>query len=308
MVWQIPPDQRPAIFRGWYREVKKDSIEEVKRLGSAYNKTLEQVQELYTRRDVTTVKSKRVIGCTTTGAAMHSALLKSASAEVLVVEEAGEILEAHVLGAMSHETQQVVLIGDHLQLRPKINNHHLSVENGEGYDLNRSLFERLIMKGVPHTTLSEQHRMRPEISSLVRHLTYPNLTDAPMTRNRPSIRGLCSNVIFLDHRVPEETMKGMKERQNKLGSSKQNKFECFMVLKCVKYLAQQGYGSDDIVVLTPYLGQLRMLQDILRSENDPVLNDLDKHDLLQAGLISPGPSIKSNKPSVHLSSIGKRRL
>ncbi|KAE9387283.1 hypothetical protein BT96DRAFT_1005277 [Gymnopus androsaceus JB14] len=33
------------------------------------------------------------------------------------------------------------------------------VDKGEGYDLNMSLFERLVLKGFPHETLSEQHHL-----------------------------------------------------------------------------------------------------------------------------------------------------
>jgi superfamily I DNA and/or RNA helicase len=118
---------------------------------------------------------------------------------VLLVEEAGEILESHILTALGSRTKQLILIGDHKQLRPKVNNHRLSVEKGEGYDLNRSLFERRVLKGFPHQTLTEQHRMRPEISSLIRQLTYPDLADAPKTLGRPDLRGFRDSVIFVNH-------------------------------------------------------------------------------------------------------------
>jgi hypothetical protein len=81
-------------------------------------------------------------------------------------------------------------------------------------------------------------------------------------------------------------------------------FEVSMVLKCVRYLAQQGYGSDKMVVLTPYLGQLKLLRDELSKENDPILNDLDKFDLVRAGLVSDLSS-KSSKPSLRISTIGQ---
>ena len=77
-----------------------------------------------------------------------------------------------------------------------------------------------------------------------------------------------------------------------------------MVLKIVKYLGQQGYGSDKIVVLTPYLGQLRELQKGLRETNDPVLNDLDSYDLVRAGLVSES-SAKMTKKPIRLATIGK---
>ncbi|KAL8866744.1 MAG: hypothetical protein Q9198_008775, partial [Flavoplaca austrocitrina] len=75
-----------------------------------------------------------------------------------------------------------------------------------------------------------------------------------------------------------------------------------MVLKCVKYLAQQGYGSDNIVVLTPYLGQLRLLQEVLSTENDPVLNDLDTADLIRAGLM-PSPTTQQSRRKLRVACI-----
>ena len=77
-----------------------------------------------------------------------------------------------------------------------------------------------------------------------------------------------------------------------------------MVLKIVRYLGQQGYGTDKIVILTPYLGQLRALQEALKKDNDPVLNDLDSHDLVRAGLISSSAA-KLGKRPIRLATIGR---
>ena len=54
----------------------------------------------------------------------------------------------------------LVQIGDHKQLRPKVECWALTVQKGDGYDLNVSLFERLVLSGFEHVTLSVQHRMR----------------------------------------------------------------------------------------------------------------------------------------------------
>ena len=64
--------------------------------------------------------------------------------------------------------------GDHKQLRPKVESYELSVQAGRGHTLNVSLFERLVLAGMPYTTLAVQHRMHPDISRLVKH-TYPAL-------------------------------------------------------------------------------------------------------------------------------------
>lgn len=186
-----------------------------------------------------------------------------------------------------------------------MNNYELTVEKGEGYDLNRSLFERLVLKGYPHQTLHTQHRMRPEISALVRHLTYPNLLDAPKTQDRPPIRGLRDNIVFINHNHLEDGCSQIIDCHD-LGSSssKQNLFEAKMVLKIVKYLAQQGYGSSQMVVLTPYLAQLHKLQRELKNEMDPVLNDLDSHELIRAGLLTPEEAISRKPPFLRLATIG----
>jgi superfamily I DNA and/or RNA helicase len=250
----------------------------------------------------------RIIGCTTTAAAKYAVELQAAAPGVVLVEEAGEILESHILTAMSSSTKQLILIGDHKQLRPKYSNYAISVEKGDGYDLNRSMFERLVLANYPHTTLSKQHRMCPEISALVKHLTYPSLQDAEKTWNRPSVRGLQDRVVFFNHNHPEIDATELADRRDEgAPSSKRNKFEVDLVLKVVRYLGQQGgYGTDKLVILTPYLGQLLLLREQLSKENDPILNDLDSFDLVRAGLISEA-SANMNKRPIKISTIGKFR-
>ena len=147
--------------------------------------------------------------------------------------------------------------------------------------------------------------MRPEISALVRELTYPELADAPSTQNRPNIYGVRDNLVFIQHEKPEDDLANVSDRADEDSkASKQNSFETAMVLKIVRYLAQQGYGTDKLVVLTPYLGQLSKLRDALKKDNDPVLNDLDSFDLVKAGLIDSAAAQVKKRP-IRLATIGK---
>ena len=304
-VWQIPVASRNNLVATWKKDILKDQIADFYAISQEYNDCQSRLDRMFMRKTSQIIGSKRIIGCTTTAAAKYTQELQTIARDVLIVEEAGEILESHILTALSSETEQLIMIGDHKQLRPKVNNYRLSVEKGEGYDLNRSLFERLILKGYPHQTLMQQHRMRLEISSLVRVLTYPDLTDAPKTQGRPNLCGFQANVVFVDHSRPEDNDEQTANWKNMSSiSSKRNPFEAEMVLKCVRYLAQQGYGTERIVVLTPYLGQLQLLQKLLSKNNDPILNDLDAYDLVRAGLLPAASARMANKP-IHLSTIGK---
>lgn len=48
---------------------------------------------------------------------------KGVAPRIMLVEEAGQVLEAHVLGSLVPSVEHLVLIGDPLQLRPNLNNY-----------------------------------------------------------------------------------------------------------------------------------------------------------------------------------------
>ena len=166
--------------------------------------------------------------------------------------------------------------------------------------------------------------MRPEISALIRHFTYLDLIDAPKTKGREDVRGLGNSLIFINHEQPETEITAEERRDRSATTSKQNhyvwdqgtkgvlltclfcRFEVQMVLKIVQYLGQQGYSVDRLVILTPYLGQLRAIMDALKEiqDSDPVLSDLNSHDLVRAGLMS-GSDAKSAKMQIRLATIGR---
>lgn len=304
-IWAAEQRLRDEKVQSWKRALLTEQAASLAVQIKLFDKCQEKLSGTLGERTREILKRKQIIGCTTTAAAMYSTDIRNASPGIVLLEEAGEILESHVLTAISPQTKHLVMIGDHLQLRPKVNSYALSLEKGDGYDLNVSLFERLILKGYPHSTLLKQHRMCPEISSLVRSLTYPGLEDDDKTRNRPDPRGLCDRVIFFNHSNNEEDFTDISDRRDEgAKQSKKNIFEAEIVLKVVKYLGQQGYGTDKLVVLTPYLGQLSLLRQTLSEQNDPVLNDLDSYDLVQAGLLSQASANHSKRP-IKLSTIGK---
>ncbi|KAH8810584.1 P-loop containing nucleoside triphosphate hydrolase protein [Xylogone sp. PMI_703] len=303
-VWNIKASDRLKLYEAWKAEILKEILDAVQQWGAKYNDYIEQIASIYMERELTVLRSKRIIACTTTAAAKYIQSLNSVRPGTVLVEEAGEILESHILTALGPHTKQLVLIGDHKQLRPKAN-YALSVEKGDGYDLNRSLFERLVIQGYPHHTLHQQHRMRPELAEYVRQLTYPNLVDAKNTENRQNIKGLQDNVIFLNHPHREEEMQNVRDwKDGTTPLTKRNIFEVHMAMKCLRYLSQQDLRipTEKIVILTPYLGQLHLLREELSKDNDPVLSDLDSHDLVRAGLM-PAATAQVNKPKVSISTI-----
>lgn len=164
----------------------------------------------------------------------------------------------------------------------------MQVESGQGYDLNRSLFERLVLSGCVATQLAEQHRMRPEISNLVRQQTYPTLRDAPKVLHRADVLGLQYNVVFVNHDFAEGLDDAMLER-NDDSLSKINVKEAKLACRLALYLQQQykqepTFAASDIAVLTPYLAQLAVLREELAKHGNITLGKQDVRDLAAAGV------------------------
>ncbi|EGR46246.1 uncharacterized protein TRIREDRAFT_66551 [Trichoderma reesei QM6a] len=301
VVWDIPPPTRTALHMQWTSHVRQEQIDEFAQLAETCDSLYRQIDSLYKESKRKIVKEKRIIGCTTTGAAMYQSIIRAASPDIVLVEEAGEILEAHIITSLGPSVKQLILIGDHKQLRPKVNNYNLTVEKGEGFDLNVSLFERLIRQGHDFAALEEQHRSHPDISQFARLLAYPELKDVPKTSSYPPIRGLQKRVVFVHHEHPEEQLDSVRDRRDPSSkASKKNIFEAEMVLKTVKYLSLQGYKSENMVVLTPYMGQLALLRDMMKES--VYLNELDTHELVRAGLMTQAAS-KAAKSKLRLSTV-----
>ena len=165
------------------------------------------------------------------------------------------------------------------------------------------------MEGHPYRALSKQHRMRPEISALVRHLTYPDLTDGPGTYSRPPIRGLQNTVIFIDHNRPENGDSSLFDpKYVGATTSKSNKFEIDMIVEIVKYLKKQNYNPSEITVLTPYLGQLAKLREASETRGGVTFGEKDVLELEGVGLSDlPGKPLFSSqeKQSLKIATIGR---
>ena len=111
--WAMPTNSRKVKYARWTEELLEECVQNVYKAGSAYNECLAAIDKQFNQNMGELLRSKRIIGCTTTGAAMFREDIAAAHVDVLLVEEAGEILESHVLTAMGEDTKQLILIGDH---------------------------------------------------------------------------------------------------------------------------------------------------------------------------------------------------
>lgn len=81
-----------------------------------YQDAAERLSEIRRREDLCVLEQARVIGMTTTGAAKYRQALQELRPRLVIVEEAAEVLEAHIITTLSQDCQHLILIGDHQQV------------------------------------------------------------------------------------------------------------------------------------------------------------------------------------------------
>eukprot|EP00662_Eupelagonemidae_sp_cell21_P058220 gene58220-biopygen113375 len=243
---QFTPEERSVLFKHWLGLHHEGLLGQLKRACDEYEEKAQRRRKLEENNQLKILRRARVVGVTTTGCAKYLDMLRLLCAEVVMVEEAAEVLESHLLAAVTEHTKHLVLIGDHQQLRPKVETFEMQKKN-----LDVSLMERLARVGVPYVTLDTQRRMRPEICEITKPL-YEHAVDVrchPLVESRPSsVDGITRNLFFIDHQHPEEMDADLR--------SPYNIFEVHFVVRLTQYLLQQGYKPPQITVLVPYTGQL----------------------------------------------------
>ena len=93
-----------------------------------------------------------------------------------------------------------MLVGDHKQLRPSNEVYALARD----YNLDVSLFERLVRNRGQCETLGVQHRMAPEMATLLVPAIYPRLENHPSMSLQPQVPGLPKRLYFVNQDHPEQ--------------------------------------------------------------------------------------------------------
>jgi intron-binding protein aquarius len=215
------------------------------------------------------VSEARIIAMTSTHAAMRRAEIADLgfNYDTLIMEEAAQIteIESFIPCAMQHADvksgelplKRIVLVGDHLQNSPVIQNIPLR----QYCNFDQSLFLRLIRLGVPSIQLDAQGRCRPSIAELF-SWRYPGLGNLPEQTMKAEFSianaGFKHDYQFID--VGEYQGQGEREPTPHFI---QNLGEAEYAVALYQYMRLLGYPSKSIVILAAYAGQRALIRDVL---------------------------------------------
>ncbi|XP_066536208.1 DNA replication ATP-dependent helicase/nuclease DNA2 [Hoplias malabaricus] len=247
--------------------------------------TLEQLENLY---------SKELVVATTCMGVKHP-IFSRRRFDFCIVDEASQISQPVCLGPLFY-AQRFVLVGDHQQLPPIVQN-----AEARALGMDESLFKRLEHHKEAVVQLNVQYRMNSVIMSLSNALMYEGRLVCGSERTASALLQLpykdvvvrelelyecqpnCNNwalgaleqekpVCFLDtSEVPalEMTEKG--------GIS--NRTEAILVHALISLLLKAGCKASDIGVIAPYRQQLKTISSLLQGAmfKDVEVNTVDKY-------------------------------
>ncbi|KXN87132.1 NFX1-type zinc finger-containing protein 1 [Leucoagaricus sp. SymC.cos] len=285
-VWSMSDRERSRLADEWERRIQNiayvNQLDQYTRLKERYKDACQEYDDMRNEIRCRILDNSDLIACTTTGAASLTSLLSSVAPRVLMVEEAGQVLEAHILASLVSSVHHLICIGDPRQLRPSLATYTLSMDSTIGnelYKFDRSLMERLSDNKYPMSQINVQRRMRPTISHFIRTILYPKLEDNEVVHEYPAVQGMQKNVFFFNHLH--------KENGTEDSVSKSNIFEVEMIRDLVVYFLHQGSydGPGDIAVLCAYLGQLQKVRAALCHLKIAVtVNERDAEQLARQGI------------------------
>ena len=126
-IWKWSKQQRMDKIEEWLDRITANDRVSLAELLADLDAVDEELRTLHKEPmyEILQARSVRIIGVTSTGASLNADMLAAVRPGVVVGEEAGELLEAHLLAGTHKHVKHMVLIGDHAQLRPKIENYQL---------------------------------------------------------------------------------------------------------------------------------------------------------------------------------------
>ncbi|KKY15252.1 putative atp binding [Phaeomoniella chlamydospora] len=253
-LWTIPSAARGPVYSFLQKTAKEIIREEFRSRARSYQRVCQEVQIGKWERDAAILQTCKVVGLTMTGLSKYRPLISSLEPKIILIEEAAEALEAPVAVACVESLQQLILVGDHQQLQPSTSVQQLG---RPPFNLQISLFERLVRNGIPYDTLLRQRRMDPEFRLLLTPI-YKKLEDHPSVVNRPFVPGCKFKLWMFSHDFLESADSSF---------SKMNEREALMIVAFFNYLVLNGVPIHGITVLVFYNAQRKLILRELRKSS-----------------------------------------
>ena len=254
-------DEAINIAKGCQRHINKifDELENIR-----------PFEILRTSRDKTNyllIKEARIIAMTST----HAAIRRQEMADLgfhyenVIMEEAAQVTEIENFIPLALQSpkdgelplQRVIMLGDHLQNSPIVQN----LAFRQFANLEQSLFLRLVRLGVPTIDLDCQGRARASIAELY-SWRYKRLDHLPNVLKEPAYLHANPGFQYEYQFINVTDYKGIGETQPSPHFI-QNLGEAEYAVAIYQYMRLLDYPASRITILATYAGQRALIRDVL---------------------------------------------
>ena len=199
------------------------------------------------------VYEKHPVFCSTVDSAAFSKSLKEFEFEAVLIDEAGQATEPSIW-SVAGLGKKIVLAGDPFQLPPSVNS-----PKAKDYGLDKSLLEIAQELDYPSNLLNIQYRMPKDLIGFSNAFFYEN-----------KLKSHTESISPIDEFSPIEYIdtagSGFEESKSETGAIS-NEGELRIIEKRLE-------GMKDFVVISPYRGQVHLIQDKLGLK-DTQVNTVD---------------------------------
>ncbi len=109
--YQLNVTQTWGLYLALVEQAKRLTEHNAKNMEGRLLEAQKDLQSIYREGDGFILAATKVVGMTTTGASKNGDLLKMMRSKIVVVEEAAEVLEAHIVNCLTKYCQQLIMIG-----------------------------------------------------------------------------------------------------------------------------------------------------------------------------------------------------
>ncbi|XP_071344217.1 DNA replication ATP-dependent helicase/nuclease DNA2 [Trachinotus anak] len=235
--------------------------------------TLSELEQLYNK--------ELVVGTTCMG--IKHPIFTRRRFDFCIVDEASQISQPICLGPLFY-AKRFVLVGDHQQLPPIVQNHE-----ARSLGMDESLFKRLELHGEAVVQLNVQYRMNRQIMSLSNSLMYEGRLECGSERTAsalltlPFLLSVQSEISSYSQTHPQHDLAWIQATLSPsnpvcfldcsmvpaLESVEQggvsNHTEATLIHKLLSLLIKAGCKPSDIGVIAPYRQQLKSISALLQS-------------------------------------------
>lgn len=294
-----PPDWKHRLNNRLTQELVLQTQDKEMEGRDAHTKLMKMVlkKEKNKRNANQYLSQASVVLSTLSGAASSIMARNTTKFDVVIIDEATQAMEAECWMA-ALKAPKLILAGDHHQLPPTIlsmgDRQYQKEVNGENKALELTMFERMCkLSGQQEfrRVLNTQYRMNHHImrvsssqlykGKLVAHISVkyhvlsglPNIADLPGVTDKPFVFINTAGASILESRERSSGKGLSSDDDDDIPGSKSmvNEGEAKLVFDHLDKLIASGVSTKDVVLISPYSGQVRMMSQMAKRGNYPDL-------------------------------------